>query len=148
MANNPGIPQNRVIASNADSASQPSIQFGGSFDIGSGLGIYADGSSIKLSVGGAAKLTVSATAVTLASGVSLANNITFTSAASVGGTASEALVVTGLLSTDTIEAVTQKTPGANSLPMLGYSTLANNALTILWSADPGAGAIVIVTIKR
>lgn len=73
---------------------------------------------------------------------------TFTSSAGAGGAASAALTVTGLLATDTILSVTQKTAGANSLPLLGYTTLANNALTVQWSADPGAGAVIVVTVKR
>lgn len=73
---------------------------------------------------------------------------TFTSAASAGGAPTEALVVTGLLATDTILAVTQMTPGANSLPLLGWSTVANNSITGIWSANPGAGAVLVVTVKR
>lgn len=72
----------------------------------------------------------------------------YTSSAGAGGAATEAMVLTGLLATDTILAVTQKTPGGNNLPLLGYSTLANNALTGIWSADPGAGAVIVVSIKR
>lgn len=74
--------------------------------------------------------------------------LTFESSASVGGAATEALTVTGLLSTDTILAVTQKTKGAQNLPLLGYTTQANNALTAVWSATPGAGAVILVTVKR
>lgn len=70
------------------------------------------------------------------------------SAASAGGGASEVLVVTGLLATDTVLSVSQKTAGANSLPLLGWTTVANNALTVQWSADPGAGAVVVVAVKR
>lgn len=77
-----------------------------------------------------------------------ASILVFTSAASAGGGATEALVVTGLLATDTVLSVSQKTPGANSLPLLGHSTLANNALTAIFSADPGAGAVIIVAVKR
>lgn len=71
-----------------------------------------------------------------------------TSAAGAGGGATEAMTVTGLLTTDTILAVTQKTEGANDLPLLGWSTQAANALTGIWSADPGAGAVIMVLIKR
>jgi len=148
MANNVGIPQGRLIASQLDTAAAPSIQFGGTFDVSSGLGIHADASSIRFSVGGADKLIISATAITLGTGVSLASVQTFTSTAGTGGSASEAMVVTGLLASDTIIAVTQKTAGANSLPMLGYSVQANNSLTITWSADPGAGSVILVSVKR
>lgn len=72
----------------------------------------------------------------------------YTSAAGAGGSASATLTVTGLLATDTVLAVSQKTAGANSLPLLGWTTVANNALTVQWSADPGAGAVVVVSVKR
>ncbi len=74
--------------------------------------------------------------------------LAFTSAASAGGTPTEALVVTGLLATDTILSVSQSVPGANNLPLLGFNTLANAALTVVYSADPGAGAVIVVAVKR
>lgn len=73
---------------------------------------------------------------------------TYTSAAGAGGAATEALTVTGLAAGDTILAVSQKTVGANSLPLLGWTTQATNALTCVWSANPGAGAVVVVTVKK
>ncbi len=79
---------------------------------------------------------------------SAANILTFTSNTSSGGMSSEVLVVTGLLSTDTILSVTQITAGSNNTATTGYNTLANNALTVTWTADPGTGATVLVTIKR
>lgn len=72
----------------------------------------------------------------------------FTSSASIGGAAFETLTVTGLLASDTILSVTQSVAGANNVAITGYNTLANNALTITFTADPGAGAVVLVTIKR
>lgn len=74
--------------------------------------------------------------------------LTFTSAAGAGGAATEALTVTGLAATDTILAVSQSVKGANSLPLLGFNTLATNHLTGVWSADPGAGSVIIVTVLR
>ena len=71
-----------------------------------------------------------------------------TSSAGAGGGATEAMVATGLLTTDTVLSVTQKTKGANDLPLLGWSTQAANAITGIWSADPGAGAVVQVTLSR
>lgn len=68
--------------------------------------------------------------------------------AGAGGGATEALTCTGLAATDTILAVFQVTPGANSLPLLGYSTLGTDTITGIWSADPGAGAVVRVTVKK
>lgn len=72
----------------------------------------------------------------------------FASNPSAGGSATEALTVIDLLSTDTILSVSQQTPGANSEPIIGHSTLVNDGLTIQWPADPGVGAIVIVCVKR
>lgn len=72
----------------------------------------------------------------------------FTSAASVGGAASEVFTVTGLLATDTILSVSQSIKGANSLPLLGFNTQAANALTGVYSADPGAAAKIVVTVLR
>lgn len=68
--------------------------------------------------------------------------------AGAGGGATAVLTCTGLVTTDTVLAVSQKTPGANSLPLLGWSTLASNAITAIWSADPGAGAVVMVLVKH
>lgn len=72
----------------------------------------------------------------------------FTSTAGAGGAATEAMVLTGLLATDTILAVTQSVKGANNLPLLGYNTQAANALTAVWSANPGAGSVIVVTVLR
>lgn len=72
----------------------------------------------------------------------------YTSSASAGGAATEAMTLTGLAADDTILSVSQKTKGANNLPLLGWTTQAANALTCVWSANPGAGAVVIVTVKK
>ncbi len=77
-----------------------------------------------------------------------ANLLAFDSSAGSGGAASEAMTVTGILSSDTILSVTQKTKGANGLAMISYSTLVNDGLTVEWTADPGAGAVVTVSVKR
>lgn len=81
-------------------------------------------------------------------GVVAAHIFKFTSAAGAGGAATEVMTVTGLLSTDTILAVSQSVKGANSLPLLGFNTQANNALTGVWSADPAAGSVIIVSVLR
>lgn len=72
----------------------------------------------------------------------------FASGASAGGAAFEVLTVTGLLSTDTILSVSQTVAGANGTAITGWNTQANNALTVTWTADPGAGAIIRVAILR
>ena len=72
----------------------------------------------------------------------------YTSSAGAGGAATEAMTLTGLAAADTILAVHQKTKGANNLPLLGWSTQAANALTGVWSADPGAGAVIVVFVLK
>ncbi len=74
--------------------------------------------------------------------------MTLDSAASVGGSASEALTVTGLLTTDVILAVSQKTAGGNGTALTAFGSPASNSLTVTWTANPGAGAVVRVLIKR
>lgn len=74
--------------------------------------------------------------------------VVLTSSAGGGGSANQVFTLTGLLTTDTIVSVVQKTKGANNLPLLGYSTQATNALTGVYSADPGAGAVIVVAVLR
>lgn len=78
----------------------------------------------------------------------LLNIQVYTSSAGAGGAATEAMTVTGLAAADTILAVHQKTKGANNLPLLGWSTQAANALTGVWSGDPGAGSVIVVTVLK
>jgi hypothetical protein len=78
----------------------------------------------------------------------LLNIQVYTSSAGAGGAATEAMVLTGLAAADTILAVHQKTKGANNLPLLGWSTQAANALTGIWSADPGASAVIVVVVLK
>ncbi len=70
------------------------------------------------------------------------------STASSGGAATEAVTVTGLLSTDTILAVSQKTKGANSTALNGFGTLIDNGLTLSWTANPGASSVSTVLVSR
>ncbi len=66
-----------------------------------------------------------------------------------GGAATGTATVTGLVAaTDTVLAVTQDVKGANSLPLLGYNTPANNALNYVYSADPGATGTLKVLVSR
>jgi len=76
------------------------------------------------------------------------NIVTITSSAGAGGAATEAMTVTGLAAADQIIGLFQKTKGANNLPLLGHTTQAADALTCVWSADPGAGAVVVVTVRK
>lgn len=78
----------------------------------------------------------------------LVNIQVYTSSAGAGGAATEAMTLTGLGASDTILSVVQKTKGANNLPLLGYSTQAANALTGVWSANPGAGSVIVVTVLK
>jgi hypothetical protein len=62
----------------------------------------------------------------------------------VGGAATESVVVTGLLTTSTIWAVTQTTQGGAALPLLGWINTLNGHLNVIYSADMGPGAVVRV----
>jgi len=129
-------------------AAAPAIAIGGGATGSSGTGIYGDAANIKFSIGGVLKATIDTNGIT-ASIASLSSQIVvLTSSASAGGAATEAMVLTGLTTSDVILSVSQKTPGSNSLPLLGYSTQASNALTAIWSADPGAGAVIVVAVRR
>jgi hypothetical protein len=86
---------------------------------------------------------------TAIAGVGVSFNIlAFTSNPTVGGAAVEAVTVTGLLSTDTILSVSQKTKGGANLPILGWSSQVTNGISIIYSADMGPGAVVLVAVKR
>jgi len=74
--------------------------------------------------------------------------LVFNSDAGAGGGATEAMTLTGLLATDTIIAVSQKVKGGNSLPLLGWDTHVDDALTGEWSGDPGADAVIQVAVVR
>jgi len=76
------------------------------------------------------------------------------SAASAGGGATEAYVVSGLLTSDTILAVTQAVDGAGgAVGILSYGNASGNAaaddaLSVVYDADPGANAKVKVAVLR
>lgn len=58
-------------------------------------------------------------------------------------------VVPGLLATDTVLSVTQMTAGASdTLALLGWINQVNNGITGKYVADPGAGSVVVVAVKR
>lgn len=135
---------NKVHSQSDNSITDTVINLGNSSDQNSGTGIYGDNTVINFAVGGVKVAHIDSTGVV--------NDIggvkVFSSSAGAGGAATEVMVVTGLLSTDTLLSVSQKTKGANSLPLLGFNTQANNALTAVWSADPGAGSVILVAVKR
>lgn len=125
-------------------AVSPAIAIGGGVTGSSGTGIYGDELHIRFAVGGVQVASIDSTGI-----VSPGSTIlVFNSTASVGGAAAEVVVVAGLLASDTILSVSQSVKGANNLPLLGFNTQALNALTVVYSADPGAGAIVKVAVKR
>lgn len=72
------------------------------------------------------------------------------SAASAGGAATETLVVTGLLTTDTILAATEQTKGASKTALINYESAASVAgkLAVEWTANPGAGSVIRVVVAR
>lgn len=127
-------------------AAAPSIGIGGGIVGPSGTGIYGVEGELDIAINGSK--IVSVTSAGLTATIVGQTILVLTSAASVGGAATEALTVTGLLTSDTIIAVSQSVPGANSLPLLGFNTQTTNHLTAVFSADPGAGAIIKIAIKR
>lgn len=72
------------------------------------------------------------------------------SAASAGGNATEDdVAVAGLLATDEILSVGQRVPGAGvGKTLIGWADQKDGSLDLTWDADPGAGAIVRVAVKR
>ena len=74
--------------------------------------------------------------------------IAYDSAASLGGGVSETVTVTGLGVSDTILAVSQKTAGANGTAPIAFGSPALNSLSVTWTANPGAGAVLRVYVKK
>lgn len=76
------------------------------------------------------------------------------SAVSAGGAATETYVVTGLLTTDSILSVGQYVDGAGAaVGIISWGNAsgqaaANDALAVVYNADPGAGAKVRVAVLR
>jgi hypothetical protein len=126
----------------ADTAAEPSIAFGDCDGQKSGTGIHGDASSVKVCVNGTDVATFNS------GGLVGPSILALSSSPGAGGAASEAMTVPGLLASDTVLSVSQSVPGANSLPLLGFNTQANNSLTVEFSADPGAGAVILVAVKR
>lgn len=79
---------------------------------------------------------------------SYTNYVALASTASSGGAATEAVTVTGLLTTDTILAVSQKVKGANSTALNGYNTQIADGLTLSWTGNPGASSVSTVLVSR
>lgn len=67
---------------------------------------------------------------------------------SSGGSTSENLDVSGLLSSDTVLAVTQKTKGTNTVALVAYDDPTDGHIVARWTADPGAGAVIRVLVER
>src|ERR1035437_5377793 len=101
-------------------------------------GRMADGTIVPIRVDSSGAVAVATNAVRA-----------FNSNPSPAGSSTEVLVVTGLLATDTILAITQVTPGVNSSAYtVGYSGQAKNALTVQWSANAGGSAVIRVMVSR
>lgn len=124
-------------------ASSASAAAWGSAPAGTGIG------AVTISGTAAAGSFIEASSASAAAWTPLANHfLKLESTAGAGGSATPTAVVTGLLTTDVILAVSQEVQGANHLPLLGFNTQAAGALGLVYSADPGAGNIVRVAIFR
>lgn len=73
---------------------------------------------------------------------------TYDSGASSGGSATESLTFTGMDSTDTILALTPKTAGANAAAIRAFGSPGSNSLSVTFTADPGANAVVRALVKK
>jgi hypothetical protein len=74
--------------------------------------------------------------------------VKYSSAASIGGAATEAVLVTGLAAGDTILAVTQRVAGANGTALNGWNTQIAGGVTLSWTANPGAGSIADILVLK
>lgn len=74
--------------------------------------------------------------------------LTIDSAASAGGSATESLTFTGLLATDVILALTPMTEGANPAAISEFGAPGAGSLSVTFTADPGAGAVVRALVYR
>lgn len=73
----------------------------------------------------------------------------FTSDAGAGGGAAETLTVPGLKKGDELVGVYQSVKGGNNLPLLDAAVGSSDGeLDCNWSADPGAGSVVKVQVRR
>lgn len=80
--------------------------------------------------------------------IQITGTLAIESSPSVGGDAEEVLVVPGLRATDTFVAASITTQGANNTTLLNATIDGDNALECTFMADPGAGAVVTVTVER
>ena len=71
-----------------------------------------------------------------------------TSSASASGLPSQFLTVTGLLSTDTVLAVSQSASGSLSQPVIAYGAPLSGSIQVTWPSNPGAGAQVNVLVQH
>lgn len=100
------------------------------------------------------KLSVSAQAAITASHAlyaDLAKIVAYLSDVSVGGSgATETLTVTGLQVTDTILAVSAAVVGATAAnsAVSAFGAPGADSLSVTWIGDPGAGAKVLVLVKK
>lgn len=81
------------------------------------------------------------------------SEVIINSAASAGGAATETLVVTGALTTDSVKTVSQYVKGANGTALISWGGATGviavaDALPVEWTANPGAGAKVRLVVSR
>lgn len=68
--------------------------------------------------------------------------------ASAGGSATESLTFTGLGATDKVIALFILTKGANAVSIVGTDTQSANTLSVTFSGDPGAGAVLRALVAK
>jgi hypothetical protein len=74
--------------------------------------------------------------------------IVLESAASAGGSATETMVFEGLREDDEVMSLSQRVPGASGGAPVGYASQVADGLDVSWDADPGAGAVLMLLVRR
>jgi len=72
----------------------------------------------------------------------------YDSAATAGGSATESLTFTGLAAADKVLSLFVLTKGANAASIIGTGTQSANTLSVTFSADPGANAVVRALVAK
>lgn len=68
--------------------------------------------------------------------------------AGAGGGATETMTFNGLRADDEIMALSQKTAGASGGAPVAWDSQAADALDVSWDMDPGAGAVLVLMVRR
>lgn len=110
-----------------------------------GSGVLATKMDSALSGGTTAAAAAAAAQTTANAAVPTAKVAVFAVPVPGGSATPAAIAVAGLLASDKILGITQKTANANHLVPVAYS-VADGLLTVVYSADPGASGVLNVAV--